>query len=101
MPFIPARACSPRSTVVTVWSNGAPVTCTPVSWRLPMRPASRMIVAALFLLLFAVPRLPAQAPIPADVLTEVPGTVLLSGGGKAGEAARGRFVELAGGDKAD
>ena len=63
-----------------------------------MRPAKPSALVLVFLL-FVVPPLHAQTPIPAEVLAEIPGTVIV-GGGKGGEAVRSRLVETAGGAKA-
>ena len=63
------------------------------------RPPTRTVYSFIFFLLFVAPPLLAQTPIPAEVLAEIPGTVIV-GGGKGGEAVRSRLVETAGGANA-
>src|SRR5262249_28597116 len=61
--------------------------------------ATRVVIGVV-LFLATCSALMAETPIPAEVLVEVPGTIILSGGGKVGESARRRFVEEAGSEKA-
>src|SRR5437879_829855 len=74
-----------------------PFNRTPLPWRLPMpmRRVPRTVFGLVCFLLVTVFPLHAQTPMLAEVLAEIPGTVILGGGGKADDAARTRFVDAA------